>query len=258
MMATVHLTLEGPIATILVDRPDKLNALTVEMLEQLDAHCGTLERSADVRVVLLKTAGERAFCVGADILAWSDLSPIAFWREWIRLGHRIFERLASLPQPVIAVLDGYTLGGGLELALAADIRLAAENVQLALPEVKLGIIPGWAGTQRLPALIGAARAKQMIFSGERISAQKAETWGLVNEVLAPESLAKRAQELADAIAQNGPLAVQFAKQTIDAGLGQNPAFSLEALASGLAAFTEDAKEGQASFREKREAHFKGQ
>ena len=248
----VHLAISGPIATVTLNRPDKLNALNGEMLARLDTIADELDRNPDVRVVLLTGAG-KAFCVGADIYEWSSLSPLEMGRRWIRNGHRVFERFARLPQPVIAVLNGYTFGGGLELALAADLRLAAAGVQLSFPEVKLGSIPGWGGTQRLPALIGASRAKQMIFSGARVDAAVAEGWGLVNEVVAGEELMARAQALAGEIAGNGPVAVQLTKQLIDGG----EMASLEALAGTLASYTADAQEGVAAFRERRAPQFSG-
>ena len=169
----IQLSITDAIATVTLNRPDKLNALNGEMLAGLDAIADELDRANDIRVVLLTGMG-KAFCVGADIFEWSSLSPLEMGRRWIRDGHRIFERYARLPQPLIAVLNGYTFGGGLELALAADLRLAGAGVQLSFPEVKLGIIPGWGGTQRLPELIGKSRAKQMIFSGTRIDAALAE------------------------------------------------------------------------------------
>lgn len=248
----VQLAIADAIATITLNRPDKLNALNGEMLARLDAIADELDRANDVRVVLLTGAG-KAFCVGADIFEWSSLSPLEMGRRWIRDGHRIFERYAGLPQPVIAVLNGYTFGGGLELALAADLRLAGAGAQLSFPEVKLGIIPGWGGTQRLPQLIGRSRAKQMIFSGARISAERAEGWGLVNEVVEGEGLMARAQALAGEIAANGPVAVQLTKQLIDGG----EMASIEALAGTLASYTEDAQEGVAAFREKRSPDFSG-
>jgi enoyl-CoA hydratase/carnithine racemase len=252
---SILLTIDGPVATITLNRPDKLNAIDPELLAELEAAVGELDRRDDVHVVLLTGAGDRAFCAGADIHAWSAVTPIEMWRTWLRDGHRVFDRVASLRPPVIAALNGYTFGGGLELALAADLRLAAEGIELALPEVKLGIIPGWGGTQRLPALIGKARAKQMIFTGMRVDAATAERWGLVNEVAAPDALMARAQEFAAAIAANAPLAVQFAKQSIDGSLGHSPA--LESLAGALAATTEDNREGVAAFRERRPARFRG-
>ena len=259
-MATdlVQLSLNGPIANVVLNRADKLNALNAEMLDALEEYADELDRNQDVRVVLLTGTG-RAFCVGADIYEWSDLTPLEMGRRWIRDGHRIFARYARLPQPVIAVLNGYTFGGGLELALAADLRLAAKGVQLSFPEVKLGIIPGWGGTQRLAQLIGPSRAKQMIFSGERVAAETAEVWGLVNEVVAAEELAERALSLAETIAANGPVAVQLTKQVIDASMpaSGDSGVVLESLAGSLASFTADAQEGVSAFRQRRPPKFSG-
>ena len=254
---SVDLSLDGAIATLTLNRPEKLNALTLDMLYQLEQHIAALENATEIRALMITGAGERSFCVGADINAWADVDAISMWRNWIREGHRIFHRLAVLNLPTLAVLNGYTFGGGLELAMACDLRMASYTVSLALPEVKLGIIPGWAGTQRLPVLIGPARAKQMIFSGERVSAKQAEQWGLINEVVPPELLVKQSKELAVAIAANAPLAVQMAKQLIDGGLGDETGYRLEALASAFARYSDDAHEGIASFKEKREATFKG-
>ena len=253
----VTLSQTAHIATITLDRPEKLNALTIEMLNQFERHIAVLEQNSDIRAILVTGGGERSFCVGADINAWAEASAIDMWRNWIREGHRIFDRLAAINIPTIAVLNGYTFGGGLEIALACDVRLAADDITLALPEVKLGIIPGWAGTQRLPAVIGPARAKQMIFTGERVTAQKAEQWGLINEAIPRDNLMERAMAMANAIAENAPLAVQMTKQIIDGGLGHATGYRLEALASAFARYTEDGKEGIASFKEKREATFKG-
>lgn len=253
----VTLSRSEHIATLTMDRPEKLNALTIAMLEQFEQHIAALENDAEIRAILVTGGGDRSFCVGADINAWAEVSAIEMWRNWIREGHRIFDRLAALNVPTIAVLNGYTFGGGLEVALACDIRIAADDVTMALPEVKIGIIPGWAGTQRLPAVIGPARAKQMIFTGERVSAQKAEQWGLINEAVPREHLLDRATEMATAIAANAPLAVQMTKQIIDGGLGHATGYRLEALASAFARYTEDAKEGVASFQEKRPASYEG-
>jgi enoyl-CoA hydratase/carnithine racemase len=230
------------------------------MLEQLEGLVARLEAERDVHVVLLTGAGDRAFCVGADINEWDTVAsgdPIAMWRHWDRPGHRIFERFARLQQATIAVVNGFCFGGGLELALAADLRLAAEHAEFALPETKIGTQPGWSGTQRLPRVIGVARAKQMIFTGARIPARQAEQWGLVNEVVPGQRLQARAQELADQIAANAPLGVQFAKTIIDAGQGEGLAMALEGLAAALAASTLDGREGPASFRERRPPQFQG-
>lgn len=256
-MSKVCLETKGHVARILLNRPDKLNAIDGDMLDQLAGIVERIDQDAELRVVIIRGCGERAFCVGADIHAWSALEPFDMWRHWIRAGHRLFDRIAALRQPVIAVLNGYTLGGGLELALAADIRIAADSIQLGFPEVSIATIPGWGGTRRLPDLIGVGRAKQMILSGQRISAETAEKWGLVNEVLPIPSLDSRADELAQQIAANAPLAVQFAKQAIDGERQGSAGVTLEAFAGALSAHSHDAKEGLASFRDKRPSKFSG-
>jgi enoyl-CoA hydratase len=248
----VVLSIEGQIATITLNRPEKLNSITPEMLAALESIVRRLDHDTEVRAVVITGAGDRAFSVGADINAWAALEPIEMWRRWVRDGHRVFDALAQLRQPTIAALNGFTFGGGLELALAADIRIAAEGIELGSPEVKIGTVPGWGGTQRLPRLIGVARAKQLIFTGGRIDANKAEAWGLVNEVASQGEVVARAGEMAAEIAANAPISVQIAKQIID---GDGATF--EALAGALAASTADGKEGVTSFREKRPATYTG-
>jgi enoyl-CoA hydratase len=251
----ILLHMEGMIGRITLNRPEKLNALDPEMLAQLEAAADALEASSQVRVVLLDSASERVFCVGADIRAWTALSPLEMWSTWIRKGHYVFDRLAQLRQPVIALLPGFAFGGGLELALTADIRIASEQARFAMPEVKLATIPGWAGTSRLPQTIGRARAKQMIFSGAPIDARKAECWGLVNDVVPASDLNTKADELADLICRNAPISVQIAKQLLNTESSR--ALPLEALASTVSATTADAAEGLKSFQEKRPPKFKG-
>ena len=155
-MSALHLTVDGAVAELRLDNPAKLNALTVPMLEALDAHCATLERSPEVRAVIVTGTGEKAFCTGADIAAWGPMAPFDFARHWVREGHRIFDRLARLGKPTIAALNGHAFGGGLELAACCDIRVIAPRATLALPEAGIGIVPGWSGTQRRGA--AAARA----------------------------------------------------------------------------------------------------
>jgi enoyl-CoA hydratase/carnithine racemase len=170
----------------------------------------------------------------------------------------VLDRLAQLRQPLIAALNGLTFGGGLELALAADLRLAATHVELAMPEVKIGTVPGWAGTHRLPELIGPARAKQLVLSGARVDATTAERWGLVNEVVPSAELMHRATSLAAEIAANAPVSVQIAKQLINTSASASAASTaLEALAGALAAMTSDGREGLSAFRERRVAQFSG-
>ncbi len=249
----VEFEIQGSIARIVLNRPEKLNALDPEMLSALEAAVDQAEQSREVRAIILAAAGEKSFCVGADILAWTSLSPLAMWSEWVRRGHRIFDRLEHARQPVICAIQGYALGGGLEIALACDVRIAVDAARFAMPEVKLGTIPGWGGTNRLPKLIGSSRAKQMIFTGEQIPADVAERWGLVNEVVPAGSLSDRVNELARKIAGNAPVAVQTAKQLI----ATPSAATLESLASAVNAFSNDAKEGLAAFREKRLPKFEG-
>jgi enoyl-CoA hydratase len=257
MSSKVQLKIENQIAIITLNRPEKLNALDPEMLSMLEQITGQVDQNRSVRVVIITGAGDRSFCVGADINAWAPLSPVQMWSEWIRNGHRVFDRLAHLRQPVICALNGYTFGGGLELALTADLRIAAEHIELAMPEVKLGTVPGWAGTRRLPDLIGPARAKRMIFTGDRISADSAERWGLVNEIVPRNELLPCAEALAAAIAANSPTAVQIAKQLVNAGGGDGLTVVMESLAGAAAAGTEDGREGLAAFRAKRSPKFTG-
>jgi enoyl-CoA hydratase len=245
--------IEDTIGRITLNRPEKLNALDPEMLTLLEAAINALEASSQVRVVILDSASERAFCVGADIHAWTALSALEMWSTWNRRGHQVFDRLTQLRQPVIALLPGFAFGGGLELALTADIRIATAQASFAMPEVKLATVPGWAGTFRLPQIIGRARAKQMIFSGAPIDAHRAERWGLVNEVVS--DLSAKSRELTDLICQNAPVAVQIAKQLINSDASN--ALVLESLAGAVNAATNDAAEGLKGFKEKRAPEFKG-
>jgi enoyl-CoA hydratase/carnithine racemase len=248
----VSLACENGVATLTLDRPEKLNAIDLEMLTALDRLLARIEGDSDILAVIVTGSGDRAFSVGADVNAWSVLEPLEMWRSWIRDGHRILQRLAHLRQPTIAAVNGYAFGGGLELALAADIRIGADSAVFAMPETKIGTLPGWAGTKRLPETIGTARAKQMIFSGARVDAITAERWGLLNEVVPAVELSRRSNGLATEIAANAPVSVQLAKAAIN-GDGAAP----EAFAGALAAGTKDGREGITAFREKRPPRFSG-
>ena len=247
---------DDTIVTLTLNRPDKLNAIDAAMLDALDAALGAIERDPEVRAVVLTGAG-RAFSAGADIKEWTALAPLEFGRSWGLRGHRLFDRLAALPPPVIAALNGIAFGGGLELALCADIRIAGEGARLGLPEVTIAALPGWGGTQRLPRLIGPGRARHMILTGQPVDAARAEAWGLVTEVLAAEALLPRARELAARIAANAPVAVQASKRLIDAATPATPAATLEVQAGALCGATADAKEGRASFLERRPPRYQG-
>jgi enoyl-CoA hydratase/carnithine racemase len=257
MSANLNVEIDGPVATITLDRAEKLNALTMAMLAGLEAACASIDGDESVRAVIVASASDRAFCAGADIAEWAPLGALGMWSRWIRDGHRAFDRLARLRQPTIAAIGGVAYGGGLELALACDLRIAAAGARFAFPEVTIGAVPGWAGYQRLPRVVGAGRAKQMILAGEPVDAATAAAWGLVNEVVPAERLAARVLELARRIAENAPSAVQASKQLVDAAAGEGVAATLEALAAGLAAGTADAREGVAAFREKRQPKFTG-
>jgi enoyl-CoA hydratase/carnithine racemase len=251
---TLLVSLDGPVATITLNRPDKLNALTLPMLAALDEALLAIEADAGVRVVVIKGSGPKAFSAGADVIAWSSLAPLDMWRTWTRTGHRVMERLESLRQPTIAALNGIAYGGGLELALACDLRLAADHVKLAAPEVGIATVPGWGMTTRLATVVGPARAKQMILTGLPIDAERAASWGLASEVVPAADLDAATDDLAARIAAQAPVAVQVAKELIDA---TRPRTSLEALGGGLTAFTDDAREGQAAFRERRTPEYGG-
>lgn len=250
----IEVSVAGPVATITLNRPEKLNALTLRMLADLEAAFAAVEADAVVRVVVITGAGAKAFSAGADVVAWSALSPLEMWRTWTRTGQRVLDRLESLRQPTIAALNGVAFGGGLELALACDLRIAADHVKVGAPEVGIGTVPGWGMTTRLAAVVGPARAKQLILTGTPIDAAQAVAWGLVSEVVPAAGLAARAGELAARISDMAPVAVQVAKQLIDAN---RPRTSLEPLGGGLTAFSDDAAEGQAAFRERRAPEFGG-
>ncbi len=242
------------VATIHLDRPAKHNALTPEMLSQLEEILIGLDSDRDVRVVLVTAAGDRSFCAGADIKRFKALQPLDMWAQWTRLGHRVFDRLAGLRQPTIAAVSGNAYGGGFELALACDLRILADDATLGLTEVGLGTLPGWGGTGRLRDLVGAGRAKELIFTGEPLIADRALAWGVVNQLAPKAEVVKIAHALAVKIADRAPIAVQMAKQAIDSADAYQ---AMEQVSSAATAFTEDAAEGFASFTEKRDPRYRG-
>src|ERR671919_1138389 len=247
---------DGAIVTLTLNRPDKLNAIDGAMLDALDEALGEIEGDREIRAVILTGAG-RAFSAGADIKEWTALTPLEFGRSWGLRGHALFDRLAALAPPVIAAINGIAVGGGLELALCADVRIASEQARLRLPEVTIAALPRWGGTQRLPRPVGPGRAKHMILTGQPIDAARAEAWGLISEVLAADALLARAKELATQIAANAPVAVQASKRLIDAALPATPAATLETQAGALSGATEAGREGRASFLERRPPRYQG-
>lgn len=259
-MTEVRIIRDEPAAHIVrltLARPEKLNAFDHPMLEQLEEALSTLERDKETRAIILTAEGGKAFCAGADIVAWSKLEPLDMWRDWITNGNRLFDRLAHLRQPVIAAIDGIAYGGGLELALTADIRLATSNSRFALPETSIGTVPGWAGIRRLVKLIGLARAKSMVLTADPIGADQALQAGLVASVVEAGDLESESLKLAQTIASRGPVATQLSKAMLDQAANEEPGHALQGFASAVTAFSEDGKEGAVSFREKRKPAFKG-
>jgi enoyl-CoA hydratase/carnithine racemase len=254
-MSALHLAVAGAVAELRLDNPGKLNALTVPMLEALDAHCAALERMPEVRAVVLTAEGERAFCAGADITAWSALAPADFARHWVREGHRIFDRLARLSKPTVAAVSAHAFGGGLELAAACDLRVMAPGATLALPEAGVGIVPGWSGTQRLLRLLPEPVVKEMALFGRRLSAERAFGLGFAAEVA--EDARAAARELAGRAAGVSPRAAEVAKYLVHAAAGEDRAAMTEALGGGMIAASADRAEGVAAFRAKRTPEFPG-
>ena len=236
------------ITTIRLNRPEKLNAVDREMLDALDAEVNRLHQDESVRVVVLEGSGERAFCVGADLNHIATFTP-ANIRKWVNDGNRVLSRLANLPVPVIAAVHGYAVGGGLEFALACDLRIVSEDSSFGLPEITHGWFPGWGGTHRLLNVIGEAKAKEMVLLGERIDAKTAHGLGLVNRVVPGENLSDEVRQIAESLAQKSPVAVSAAK----AALTRNPMpedgyeISYEALALSTCFTTPEVQEGLEAF-----------
>ena len=236
------------LTTIRLNRPEKLNAVDREMLDMLDAEVNRLHQDESARVVVLEGSGERAFCVGADLNHIATFGPPDI-RKWVNDGNRVLSRLANLPVPVIAAVHGYAVGGGLEFALACDLRIASEDSSFGLPEITHGWFPGWGGTHRLLNVIGEAKAKEMVLLGERIDAHTAQDLGLVNRVVPRENLADEVQQIAASLAQKSPVAMRAAK----AVLTRNPMpedgyeISYEALALSTCFTTPEVQQGLEAF-----------
>jgi enoyl-CoA hydratase len=259
-MSYSSLTLEvaDRIATLTVDRPDKLNALNDATIGELGAAAAELRDREDVGGIFVTGAGAKAFVAGADIAELSSQSPLEA-RERASRGQRVFDAFASSPKPVIALINGYALGGGCELALACHVRIASEGARLGLPETKLGIAPGYGGTQRLPRLVGQGRALELILTGEMIDAAEAHRIGLVNKVVPAAELRATGETMMRQMLERGPLAVALCIEAVSRGMEMPLAegLAMEANHFGILAATDDMREGMKAFLEKRAPSFRG-
>jgi enoyl-CoA hydratase len=251
---SVVLDIAGGVALIRLDRPDRLNALNTTMIAALSDAADRIDADATVRMAILTGTG-RAFCVGGDVAAWSALDPLTMGQHWVRDGHRAFDKLARLRVPLVAVLNGPALGGGLELAGVADLRIAEPAATLGLPETGIGMVPGWSGTQRLVRRFGAGPVRRMVLFGERFPPEAALRLGLVDEIAGTGEGLARARALAQQVSGHGRVAVVLAKQMINAAEGEEDGAVLEMLAGSLLSTTAELKEGVAAFRERRAPRF---
>ena len=256
-MTNILLEKKGLIAVATINRPKALNALNSEVLTDLDELVSTVKADADIRALVITGSGEKAFVAGADIGEMSTLTKEggeAFGKH----GNNVFRAIETLPIPTIAAVNGFALGGGCELSMACDIRLASEKAKFGQPEVGLGITPGFSGTQRLPRRVGVAKAKELIFSGKMIKTDEAKEIGLVNAVYAPEALMDGALEMARSFTKNAPIAVKYAKACIDRGMQMDidDGIAVENELFAMCFATADQKEGMGAFLEKRPASFR--
>ncbi|OLN30937.1 enoyl-CoA hydratase/isomerase family protein [Desulfosporosinus metallidurans] len=254
---TIVVEIEEGIAILTLNRPAVLNALNDQVFNELADAASTLTADPSVRVVII-TGGEKVFAAGADIGQMASATAVDVTTS-DKPSHRAFQLIENMPKPVIAAIAGYALGGGCELTLVADVRIAADNAQFGLPEIKLGILPGAGGTQRLPRLIGSGRAKELIFSGDFIKAEEALRIGLVNKVVPADQLFDEAKKMAKRFAARGAVALRMAKSSVNEGLRMDLEAGLqyEHKCFSLLFATEDQKEGMKAFLEKRPAKFQG-
>lgn len=257
MSEPVRLSIDDAVATITLARPDKLNALDETMIELLGGHADAIDGDRSVRAAILTGEG-KAFCAGGDIAAWGGLSPLEMGQSWVRRGHRVFDKLARLKVPVIAAINGHALGGGLELAVTADIRICEAQAKIGLPESGLGMIPGWSGTQRLVRRLGGRVARRLALGGEVVDAETALSLGIVDQVVERGHALAAARTAAARIAARGPVSNAVVKQLINAAEEEDRAAIMEALASSLVSYTADVKEGVAAFRDKRTPNYRGE
>lgn len=254
-MSGIDVQVEDGVALVRLENPEKLNALTSVMLDALEETCDRVERDRGIRAMILTGSGDKAFCVGADIIEWAELSPVEFARLWVRRGHRVFDRIAQLPVPTIAAMNGHALGGGLELAATCDVRVMAQGATIGLPETSVGIVPGWSGTQRVAREVPPAILREMALFGRRIGAARAVEVGFANAV--EDDTVAAARTLVARLSERGAIATETAKNLVAAAYGEGSAAAIEALAGALASGTQEKAEGVAAFAEKRKPDFGG-
>jgi len=256
--SSIIVAIDSGIATITFNRPKALNALNNTLLSEFDQALDEIAGDESIRAIVLTGAGEKAFIAGADITELATFNTLQA-KTFSQAGHKVINRLQALPIPVIAAVNGYALGGGTETALACDFIYASTNAMFGLPEISLGLIPGFGGTQRLPRLIGRNRAKEMIFTGKMISAEEAEKIGLVNRVCRPEVLMEEVLKTAQSIANRGKVSLRAAKEAVNAGVDTDlvTGCRIEIDAFAICMASEDAREGTRAFLEKRPPQFKG-
>ena len=255
MPDTIVTTSNSATLTITLNRPEKLNVFSLEMLDQLEQILLSARESSELRVLIIRGAGGRAFSAGADITAFAKQDAQSIRDSWIPRGHRVFRLIEDLPQVTVAAIEGVAFGGGLELALACDIRVARSDSQFALPELALGTTPGWGGTGRLVEVVGVARARHMILTATRIDAETALAWGLVTEVYPEEGVEEGLTILVDSVLATSASASRLAKRIIQPPSSSQRTEALETLAGSLTATTSDLAEGIAAFTEKRPPQF---
>ncbi|NYT84846.1 enoyl-CoA hydratase/isomerase family protein [Pollutimonas harenae] len=256
----VQVTSQGPVGQLTINRPEALNALDVPTLLALEAGLDELERNNEIRVIVVTGAGDKAFVAGGDIGDLDSRQGLAHYQEFAEIVHRVFRRFEDSDKPTIAAVNGWALGGGTELLLATDIRLISAKARLGLPEINLGLFPGAGGTQRLMRQIAPCKAKEMMFTGDQISAEEAVSLGLCNRVVAHEALMDETLALASKIASKSPLVLKLLKRNLRQGqeMPLGAALAHEQAMIGLVLDTADAHEGCRAFLEKRPAQFKGQ
>lgn len=258
MTSSIKLSINSNVATIEIVRPEKRNSLTPEMLNDFELVLIKLRAEKSVQFVIITGSGDKAFCTGADLNSFVNYQPSEVREDWIPEGHRIFQRLFDLPQITIARINGDTFGGGLELALSCDLRISRSDARFGLPENRVGTMPGWNGYKRLVEATGLARAKELILTGEPISAEQAYSWNLINRICDYSALNSEIEYLLSQLSKSAPIAQRISKQILNSFQNVQNGLILESLGGALTHTTQDFQEGVSAFKEKRPSKFKGE